>query len=792
MATHDYVIANASGAAVRQDINNALAAIVSNNSSATEPGTTYAFQFWFDTTNNILKIRNAANSAWIDWITTTATVLLPDGAVGSPSLTFASETDTGLYRIAANKLGIATSGTERVEISDTGIIVNEGGAAAIDVRIEGDSEANLVFIDAGNDRVGIATASPDDYLTIADTSTSGDVGLRFKGDASSRQFIMFGDPGGAQLGDIMYDHGTNELRFRANNSERLRVDSAGRLLVGTTSNIGAGADNRDTIVGVATAGAGLILGRNDTAVSAGNDIGKIQFWGNDSNGTYEQCASIKAEADLGHATGDKPTRLVFSTTADGASSPTERLFLLSNGRLGVGISSPDFTLDVNGGVGITEGQALQWHNGSGSNSAQIYGDSSNNLIFRNTSSNTERLRIDGSGQVHIGGQTSATSVLGNGVSIKSNAVGSDYNTGALALSGTGGDFYGLTFAKTLSSTAEGFGFLAAFSGSTDVLQLGYNSGSSNQTILSCYQNGNVAAVGNVTAGNGTEAAPAFSFSGDPDGGMFRPAVNTIAFSTLGTERCRLASSGQLLVGTTSTDMINATTGGGCVLSDGGGDFAADNQVVGNFNRTNGDDAAVITIRHDGDLEGSITVNGSTVSFNGGHLTRWSQLEGGAERTEILRGSVLSNLDEMCVWSHAAVDEVLYTAEDELPEGVQVGDVKIAGRAAYTEDNDQLNRLKISDVEGDPNVAGVFQMWDNDDDTYTNDFYVAMTGDFVIRIAQGTTVARGDLLMSAGDGTAKPQDDDIVRSKTIAKVTSTVVSTTYADGSYCVPCVLMAC
>ena len=47
-------------------------------------------------------------------------------------------------------------------------------------------------------------------------------------------------------------------------------------------------------------------------------------------------------------------------------------------------------------------------------------------------------------------------------------------------------------------------------------------------------------------------------------------------------------------------------------------------------------------------------------------------------------------------------------------------------------------------------------------------------------------------MSAGDGTAKPQDDDIVRSKTIAKVTSTVVSETYADGSYCVPCVLMAC
>jgi len=49
----------------------------------------------------------------------------------------------------------------------------------------------------------------------------------------------------------------------------------------------------------------------------------------------------------------------------------------------------------------------------------------------------------------------------------------------------------------------------------------------------------------------------------------------------------------------------------------------------------------------------------------------------------------------------------------------------------------------------------------------------------------------DLLMSAGDGTAKPQGDDIVRSKTVAKVTSTHVSHTYPDGSYAVPCVVMA-
>ena len=99
------------------------------------------------------------------------------------------------------------------------------------------------------------------------------------------------------------------------------------------------------------------------------------------------------------------------------------------------------------------------------------------------------------------------------------------------------------------------------------------------------------------------------------------------------------------------------------------------------------------------------------------------------------------------------------------------------------------------VKGDKNVAGVFQSWDDDDDTYLNDGYCAMTGDFVIRIAADCTVERGDLLMSAGDGTACPQEGelaDVVRSCTVAKVTSTNVSHTYDDGSYLVPCVLMAC
>ena len=207
------------------------------------------------------------------------------------------------------------------------------------------------------------------------------------------------------------------------------------------------------------------------------------------------------------------------------------------------------------------------------------------------------------------------------------------------------------------------------------------------------------------------------------------------------------------------------------------------------NRT--DDGNIVGFQGNGVLEGTISISGTTVSYNGGHLSRWSQLTDGTEDTTIVKGTVMTNLDQMAVWHHADKAATYYEEGDVLPEGVSVGDEKTPFVAAHNEDNEQLNCMAVSSVEGDANVAGVFVNWDNDDDDF-NDMNVAMTGDMVIRIASGTTVARGDLLVSAGDGTAKPQGDDIVRSKTIAKVTSTTKSHTYDDGSYLVPCVLMAC
>ena len=249
------------------------------------------------------------------------------------------------------------------------------------------------------------------------------------------------------------------------------------------------------------------------------------------------------------------------------------------------------------------------------------------------------------------------------------------------------------------------------------------------------------------------------------------------FSIGGTAALKIDTNRDVMIGKTTSSF--STQGFFFNVSPGQLDITCNQNNPLRLNRVN-NDGVLTSYQQDGSEEGTVSVSGGTVSYNGGHLSRWSRLLDGSKPTTILKGTVMSNLNDMIVWSHDATDAVLDDDGNEIEPA----------RDAYTEDNEQLNHTKVSDTEGDADVAGVFVAWDDRDDF--NDFFLAMTGDFIIRIANGTTVARGDLLMSAGDGTAKPQGDDIVRSKTIAKVTSATVSHTYDDGSYLVPCVLMAC
>lgn len=99
----DYVLANQSGANFRTELNSVLAAVVSQNSGSTAPGTTYAFQWWIDTgvSPALLKLRNSANNAWITVgdVTAANLGLLTSTSAASTYLALAGGTVTGNLEI---------------------------------------------------------------------------------------------------------------------------------------------------------------------------------------------------------------------------------------------------------------------------------------------------------------------------------------------------------------------------------------------------------------------------------------------------------------------------------------------------------------------------------------------------------------------------------------------------------------------------------------------------------------------------------------------------------------------
>ena len=131
MSQHDFVLDNQTGLLFRQDLNNALLAIVSNNSGTSEPSTTYAYQLWIDTTNDLLKIRNAANSAWVTigtpsaanlallslaGGTMTGAILAAAGSASAPGVGFSGDSNTGIFSQGADAMGLAAGGSEVLRI----------------------------------------------------------------------------------------------------------------------------------------------------------------------------------------------------------------------------------------------------------------------------------------------------------------------------------------------------------------------------------------------------------------------------------------------------------------------------------------------------------------------------------------------------------------------------------------------------------------------------------------------------------------------------------------------------
>ena len=270
---------------------------------------------------------------------------------------------------------------------------------------------------------------------------------------------------------------------------------------------------------------------------------------------------------------------------------------------------------------------------------------------------------------------------------------------------------------------------------------------------------------------------------------------------------------------TAADVADGSATQGAVFGGQDSVFAVNGQFVLELNRT-GSDGDVLAIKQAGTSEGSISISGSTTSYNAFTGSHWSRLTDNSQPT-IPRGTVMETIDEMMDWYHLEFTkpEVLFKdGDDDIPEGKKVGDVRHekfdlkkdyekpsnvnVGDTVKYKDEDGIEydakvcltddvkhvKCKISDTADCTNVYGVFMAWDNDDDC-CNDMYVNALGTSLVRIHKDQTVTKGNLLVSNGDGTAKKQSDGIIRSKTIGKVLTNIKQETYSDGSYTVPCAL---
>ena len=431
----------------------------------------------------------------------------PSGTALVPSITFDSDLDTGIYNPAGNQIGFTTAGVQRLVINSSGQ-VSGGLGSATTPAFSFLSDPNTGIYSPGADQVAVATNGVERLRIDSNgdllSGTTGNLGY------GGRNIILKSGQGYAGIASLAtesrifstWDTSAIPITFFQGGTERMRLDSSGRLGVGTSSVsrlLHISAASGDTAARIQTATSGAFLEFQDSATTAGRQplIGAIgdNLVVYTSAGSYSERVRIDSSGRLGIGTSSpqllldlKPSsnvsqlQLTQSNANDGwrfhadgpnggdlyikrwiSSSESTKITVLSTGRVGIGTTSPQAILSVSDGTVTGE------INPFSASSTCFFGTRTNHPISFQINA-SERARIDSSGRLLIGTSTARTNFENSTFSAAVQVEGTDYagsrlalirngGGGGINLCGTGGASVG---SNTAVSSGAGIGEISFF------------------------------------------------------------------------------------------------------------------------------------------------------------------------------------------------------------------------------------------------------------------------------------------------------------------------------------------